>query len=348
MTRKPYWSTTLAILQCPYFLSFSTFLPGKAHGLTTLPSSGPQASTSHPTIQVWNDVLSTQICDTLHDCACSIGLGHRVFTRSHDKAGYNNSHNIVEQVLNSILNELGDDSKYVEYWTRQEWRNIHAHADIDEYLAKRQIDAPFRFPMKGHVLYLHTGSEVRGPTCVFPDMRSGGDLLKTAIDKNDDNDFDLVVIPAVSGRLLRFQGDYLHAVPRPTDLWLLNFVQGAPDFQPESKWGRSVILFNTWGNQPPLEVPIDEAIDLDMPLDIEKCSCNEKDNWKCIFPSEHPYKSIPSVFDENSSVTAKVWLLGDYRRRGHQMQTVKLSANEDIRRALHEESIVSSVSMRLT
>ena len=52
------------------------------------------------------------------------------------------------------------------------------------------------------------------------------------------NHVELVTVPpAVPGRLLRFHGDFLHAVPRPTDLWLLKFMMGAQEYEPEKVWG---------------------------------------------------------------------------------------------------------------
>jgi hypothetical protein len=89
------------------------------------------------------------------------------------------------------------------------------------------------------------GTDVKGPTCIFEDCISGGDL---AADSNPK--VALLTVPAVERRLLRFTGNLLHAVPRPTDIWLLPFVQGTPDFTP-SLFERSVVLFNTW-QEPPL------------------------------------------------------------------------------------------------
>jgi hypothetical protein len=98
--------------------------------------------------------------------------------------------------------------------------------DVDENLAKSDSKLPFRYPLRGHVLYLQVGTDVRGPpTCVFTDVHGGGDLVRP-------ESFELSVVPAVPGRLLRFKGDLLHAVPCPTDLWLLPFVKGAPQFEP--------------------------------------------------------------------------------------------------------------------
>ena len=206
------------------------------------------------TIDVWNNVICVDhLAPALHEESTNLGLGHRVFSRSlsstHNKNSNsnnnnnNNNINIIEQTLDSILTELNDSSPFVEYWTRKEWRSIQAHADVDEYRAKQEQEQQsdnteetplFRYPQNGHVLYLQVGNQVRGPTCVFANRKSGGDLLRRDDDNDDDDDDDveLVTVPAVPGRLLRFQGDYLHAVPRPTDLWLLKFVQGVPVHEP--------------------------------------------------------------------------------------------------------------------
>ncbi|KAL3915653.1 MAG: hypothetical protein SGILL_005546 [Bacillariaceae sp.] len=295
-----------------------------------------------PDILVWDNVLSPGVCSTLHQTSSRLGLGHRVFSRRGTESAHNS--NVVEQVLDSILKELGDDSEHVEYWTRQEWRSIHAHADVDEYLAKRKSaeEADFRYPHMGHVLYLQVGEKVRGPTCVFPHRRSGGELLRPISKESEDTSIELVTVPAVEGRLLRFQGDYLHAVPRPTDLWLLSFVQGSPDFSPEEEWGRSVVLFNTWGSNPPLEVPIDEK--LDDGVDSGEASCNNLDTWSSVFAKQRKVETTSSQ-EEEDKVNAKIWLLGDLRRRDHQMQTVKLSAPKSIRTALFEESHVSCLTL---
>lgn len=55
-----------------------------------------------------------------------------------------------------------------------------------------------------------------------------------------------LTVPAKPGRLFRFNGTYLHAVPRPTNFWFLLFVKGAPQYDPPEELGRSVVLFNTW------------------------------------------------------------------------------------------------------
>ena len=301
-------------------------------------------------VSVWNNVIDVDhLAPLLDDESRRIGLGHQVFCRSslatpqsNDRSSSSSNNNIIEQTLDSILTELNDDAKYVEYWTRREWLSIHAHADVDEYRAKQEqksgetIQSGFRYPRNGHVLYLQVGSKVRGPTCIFPDRRSGGDLLRktstiqstknsavvnasnenndgdepspvATISDHDDVDVELVTVPAVPGRLLRFQGDSLHAVPRPTDFWLLKFVMGSPTFEPEQEWGRSVILFNTWSDEPPSGLPIDkENDDANSSIDststrsgeqhdgtttatttattIPHLNCKEKHEWACAYP----------------------------------------------------------------
>jgi len=282
--------------------------------------------------------LSSDDCEDLHKEAKRIGLGHKMFSRP-----LSGQCNILVQALDSILSEMGDESNVVEYWTRQEWRSIEAHADVDEFLAKSQdasgnIDSSdFRYPKNGHVLYLKVGTEVRGPTLVFPGKSSAKDLLKSRCDNNEKDEIDFVIVPAVSGRLLRFPGEALHAVPRPADLWLQKFIQGAAKYEPEEEWGRSVILFNTWDDAP-MNVPADTPSDGEVEIPTV---C--KDNWKSKVTSifGNSKDTGPDTGDEVEMVTAKVWLLGNLRRRAHAMRTLKVAAPASISTALHEVNDVS-------
>ena len=73
-----------------------------------------------------------------------------------------------------------------------------------------------RYPSYGHVLYLQVGTDVRGPTCIFPRRSSGLDLKKDkgecSQDDNDRKEVEVQIVPAVAGRLLRFGGRDLHTV----------------------------------------------------------------------------------------------------------------------------------------
>ena len=101
----------------------------------------------------------------------------------------------------AILCELNDTSLYIEYWCRQEWRHIEAHTE----------------PTHGHALYLQAGTDVKGPTWLYLCR-----LHQCIVDLADNNkpEIALGTVPAAEGRF--------HAVPRPTDIWLLPFVQGTP------------------------------------------------------------------------------------------------------------------------
>lgn len=301
-------------------------------------------------VAVWDGVLSDSTMQMLRKVSSKQGSSqHYLFSRPLDPT----SSGPIERSLDAILSELGDDSKYVEFWTRQEWRSIEAHADVDEFLAKRQDteveddQSAYRYPINGHVLYLQRGSEVRGPTCVFPERRSGGDLLQQGNMQRSGGeevgDIEVVIIPAVPGRLLRFQGDFLHSVPRPHDLWFRKFVQGVAQHSPEDAWGRSVLLFNTWGNDPPLDVTARLSNDNETDKVRENHS-NDFFSWSSVDIAEtkaDDYQSCRTEFDDSEWVPAKIWLLGNERRREHPTRTVQLLSPKAVRGALEEASAVS-------
>ena len=310
-------------------------------------------------VQVYDNVVPESARDILHIAASKSGLGHKVFTRPISNPG---QRPVIESALDTILSQLGDEAdeenkQYVEYWTRQEWRHIEAHADVDEHLAKdhdRAIEkgdmeenqVGYRYPKNGHVLYLKIGNQVRGPTCVFPDLHSGGDLVTGNIDQI--NEANLVTVPAVNGRLLRFEGNALHSVPRPADLWFLSFVRGAPAHTPEDEWGRSVILFNTWTDEPPKDVPLHKNI----PEDDRQSLVNDADLWTKVYPrgdDDHVCNAENNQQEELQGVEAlskvKIWLLGNDRRRNHQMRTVKLAAKSSVKDAFLETHTVSNITL---
>ena len=322
-------------------------------------------SAASPSIQVFDNVLDTTTAAKLHESAKVVGLGHRVFARPLKPGGV---YNPIERALDSILLEMngGDnegDTTYVEYWARQEWRSIEAHADVDEFRAKEEdasSEAPdfaalgpdgYRYPTFGHVLYLQVGSEVRGPTCVWPGRRSAGELLKKVGD-NDEGDqtcessqdadqIELLIVPAQGGRLLRFPGSALHAVPRPHNLWFLPFVMGSAVHEPVEEYGRSVILFNVWEDEAPKGVSLNSG-DGHSGDDPTKGS---DDKVQCIAKSDWITNEIQDTGKENDETkAAKIWLLGgNERRRDHPMRTIKMSAPAATQDALAEQSIVSRV-----
>ena len=332
-------------------------------------------------LSVWDSVIGAEQQRALHGYASKVGLEHKCFSRPLQNSDGNN---IIERTLDAILTEIESNSgnkqekkQYVEYWTRQEWRHIEAHSDVDENLAKLHDQNPssvdteeleakfsstysdthgFRFPSNGHVLYLQVGSEVLGPTCVFPGRSSGGDLLGKACNIDDqqgnEDGIRLITVPAVEGRLLRFDGRDLHAVPRPHDLWMLPFVKGSAEYEPEEVWGRSVILFNIWPGEedPPLNVPLDKQEGGDDEETSATELCNTFLEWQQVDIVQNTQAEAPDTQEEQNQ-NVKVWLLGNERRRKYQMRTANLLAPEHgrrdrLRRALSESKMVTELILR--
>ena len=188
-----------------------------------------------------------------------------------------------------------------------------------------------------------------GPTCVWPGRRSGGELLKgdqtCSEASSQDDKIELLIVPAKDGRLLRFPGSALHAVPRPHNLWFLPFVMGSAVYEPEEEWGRSVILFNVWtkGAPPGVSLNIGEGHKGD---DTEAYKGGSSDEIQCNAKSDWNANQIQDIGQDTDEVkAAKIWLLGNERRRDHQMRTIKLSAPEATQDALAEETVVSRVWM---
>lgn len=352
--------------------------------LSVLPTASRTKLSSSAEVRVWDNVLPNEgQRAALHEYSSKLGLGHRCFSRPLSEAHRNN---VIERTLDAILAEMeegieGSGRMVVEYWTRQEWRHIEAHADVDENLSKRidqrslddcgdlQSKYPttylqsygHRYPAYGHVLYLQVGTDVTGPTCIFPGRSTGGDLLRAthdlkscreiSDDVEDKEEVQLSIVPAVSGRLLRFDGRDLHAVPRPTDLWMIPFVKGSAEYEPQEVWGRSVILFNIWprDEEPPLDVPLDRIEDDLQQSQTMHAFCNTFRNWNevRIFRRE---SSSPSS-DSQTNESVKVWLLGNGRRRDHPLRTVSLLApaeggRDAVREALEEKSRVTELWLR--
>ena len=199
---------------------------------------------------VYDNVFTASALQYLHSTSSIGGLGDEHHTAFDRRAAQPRTP--LESALHSVLLELGDESPCVEYWWRDEWQHVEAHCDVDEELFER--DGVWSYPTNAHVLYLKVGRAVRGPTCVWDradDASSAGRA-----------DFGaLTTVPASEGRLLRFDGSLMHAVPEPVDVWLDEPASlELPTGSSEEDYVRSVVLFNTWPAAP-LDVGVAPASD---------------------------------------------------------------------------------------
>lgn len=196
---------------------------------------------------------------------------------------------------------------------------------------------------------------MNGPTVIFPGRSSGGQLHEDSYNDEACTETEAVVVPAKEGRLLRFEGRDLHAVPRPHDIWMLPFVKGGAEYEPENHFGRSVILFNVWpgDESPPLGVPLDDPSSASAAeeSDDERAQtlCSDFSDWEEVDVSAPSSTTAPSTNTMPESV--KIWLLGNERRRKFPMRTVPLLApspggRELVREALAEKSNVTKLMLR--
>ncbi len=273
-------------------------------------------------------------------------------------------HTPVEQFLDQLLQQLYPEQTYfVEFWKRSEWRHILAHTDMDGkhikkistqmmvllllYLASRvegwekqtsqSPSTPLRHPETGHVLYLQVGEFVRGPTVVW-NVTRGGDLIAG-------NVYEMISVPAVPGRLLQFQGTALHAVPRPSDVYWTHQEDGNAPYDTSLDL-RSVLLFNTW--------PVDQGMIVD--LNVLNATdtiapithyANPKSEWKNVDIVNYEEARNVSWWDWlyrilTSSYYETFWipLMGNERRRGMESRIAKVEGHYGIRESLrHSDQI---------
>mmetsp|Transcript_31596 Transcript_31596/g.35918 ORF Transcript_31596/g.35918 Transcript_31596/m.35918 type:complete len:384 (+) Transcript_31596:138-1289(+) len=283
----------------------------------------------------------------------------------------------IEHAMDSALNSLGDMSRLVEYWYRDEFMNIDTHVDIDEIELEKEGN--LRAPKFSHVLYLQVKDELKGncPTCVFPSQQVGWNSKKI--------DVDLVAVPAVQGRLLRFPGSAMHAVPCPANRWLLTDDEEAllreeeecydddeDDLDDENDYEdddedneqdddyieRAVLLFNTWSDDgpPPRDVLKDYESELhtetqriaewhaDYGVDAELLRCEPKSMWQ-----EAHLTSANEATTANSSDrgNARINLMGEINRRISHGTNVQLSVSrENLQNTLHQDMVPTLLRLR--
>lgn len=249
-------------------------------------------------VQIFDNVFPPEKCKKLHHLA--VDHADRCESSFVDRFS-SNKKTPLEECLHQVLKELGDDTTpFIEYWARDEYMNIDVHCDIDE--RELENEGLLRYPHKSHILYLEISSH--GPTCVFPSQRGGWSSQESV---------ELLTIPAVQGRLLVFDGNMMHAVPKPPNRWLLTKEQQEvvdkeeleyedeeyyDDYDEEAEFEveRSVILFNTWTERPPLDVLPDTSnnlipdgieivgdydffTEIDNDIDEKELRCNPRISW---------------------------------------------------------------------
>jgi hypothetical protein len=96
-------------------------------------------------ILVYDDTLDRSTLSCVDSQARVGALGHSTLQRYTPRTA-------VEAAIESILEKLGDESPYVEYWWRDSWLNLEAHKDIDELLYRNE-PGNIKYPNHGHVLY---------------------------------------------------------------------------------------------------------------------------------------------------------------------------------------------------
>jgi len=205
-------------------------------------------------VEVYDNAFRPVACQVLHALAAVHSSDHSSdgATALYVRPPFNSTAlTPLEHAIDSALVAMNDTSgRTVEYWARDEHMNIDAHVDIDENALEREEQQrlwgvrlvhpgqgqgddddndsiKLRYPQMAHVLYLEVKKGLVGPTVVFPGKRIGWGLDQQQSDESTakaamaDVDVDVVTIPAVQGRILRFPGSTMHAVPCPADRWLM-------------------------------------------------------------------------------------------------------------------------------
>ena len=231
--------------------------------------------------------------------------------------------------LSSSVSLQRKQHRYVEYWWRDVVQMLPAHRDIDEdYGRRHQIpvalgsDEKFavqRCPTAGHVLYVSVVAS-QAPTVVWQEKGDFASGAPRELDK-------LVVVPAVSNRLLRFRGDCLHAVCHPAWAFLDTATPALADKDPDhmkQNGRRAVLLFNTW-EEPPLHPPVGESLASDNDDALKRkyqrfsrqpCVAKPYQQWNPHAMTHLPRHNSTSTTMTRRRVKLSVPLLGSTSRRG--------------------------------
>lgn len=166
---------------------------------------------------VWDGVVPyQQTTQLIHYCHrikyYNQNCSHLIYDR------HQNFGSPLEAYIESLLTQLGDESRYAEYWFRNTWKHMRFHRDLSERYFT--LHGEVHSPKHGHVLYL-AWDEEPSPTLI----------LDTQV---------LYSISPKVGRLLRFPGQTYHAAPNPLEgLW-------EPFLPPKQSVTRFNLMINTW------------------------------------------------------------------------------------------------------
>lgn len=219
------------------------------------------------------DVPSTPTGVVVYDAAFSPAVAQRQLSNLSALGSYRRCQGprtATEHFIESLLCELGEACDEVEYWGREHWQPVRAHCDIDERAAREC--GLLRFPSVVLVACIEVEAGLRAPTVLWAEV--GG--LTSDADAGSSGDGAeqqpvLCAVPAVAGRLLRFGGETLHAVPQPLTQHLVAAVDEdeGDDHGGSSSGGdgagaatprvRRVLVINCWDRAPDDNAPASMA-----------------------------------------------------------------------------------------
>ena len=209
-------------------------------------SAAPEPSAEHwarrpissrPAVSVYDGVYTSASQTALWSAAESSG----VYVRANGAA------TAAEHAIESLLRELGDaETAEVEYWGRESWAAMEAHRDADEDAAS--TDGSLRLPSRVMLLYGDVAEGLAAPTVLWCEPQAKKVLA------GDDGGVDggvggagrLVLVPAISGRVLDFDGGLMHAVP-----WCLGAGGDDDAACAVGEDTRMVMVLNCWSDYAP-------------------------------------------------------------------------------------------------
>jgi len=205
-------------------------------------------------VQIFDGVFSSQIAEALGDCPPGVYQRNR-----NRKEGASVEHSSAAEIfVESVLVEAGDEGNAVEYWGRTEWLGVETHRDCDESAASQT--GIRRFPDRVYIAYLDIQLGLIAPTVLWaPDTGS-----------QSKKEGRLWAVPAVTGRVVSFEGSLLHSVPRPACQFL-----DTVDAEPAMTKRRHVLIINSWSDHAPNldDDEYDTVVDRVHPTHVHTSDC---------------------------------------------------------------------------